>query len=240
MRRIHLFAALALVCGLGVGWTALAQNPQGEKKRANEQEPPKDLKAGEKTKSLQDLALASKLIAFGREHKNAESLLLAAKIIHGTPTEKIKADKSEVSGDKMEVKAKDNSPKALIAEAKAMSSAPHIMALAAATQQVVDEAARGLVGGAYQSIRTVGPGQTWTVSGLTFRGGELAEVDIDLFGVFGRGVLTVHDGFGNLIRTDAIPGNFYNCKWVPLFTGSFTVRFTNTDTIALRCDLLTN
>jgi hypothetical protein len=241
MKRFGLFAAVIMLSGVGTLWTVQAQGDKEEKKKPNAQEPPKNLKVDDKTKALQDLALAAKLIAFGREQKSPESLLLAAKIIHNPPTAKLKAEKNEVTGKATEPAAspKENGPKPLIAEAKAMSSAPHIKALAAATEQVIAEEPRGRVGGPAQLIQTVGPGQTWTVT-ATFVGGRQAEVDIDLSGVFGRCVMTVHDQFGNLIARDAIPGNFYNCRWVPLFTGQFTIRLANIDSIPLRCDLLTN
>jgi hypothetical protein len=241
MNRMRMLASAVILCGLCTGLTVLGQ--EKEKKSPNVQEPPKGLTLNAKTKSLEDLELAAKLIAYGRQHKSAESLLLAAKIIHTTPIEKLKADKSAVTGDagagKM-AKQKDNSPKALVAEAKAISTSPHVGALAAATEKIVDEETRGLVGGPRRLVQNVGPGQVWTVSGLTYTGGQLAVVDIDLGGVAGRCVLTVHDQFGNLVRTDTVPGSFYNCKWVPAFTGTYTVRFTNIDTITFRCDLLTN
>lgn len=242
MKRIRIFAAAVVLCGLCSGLTVIGQE-KTEKKGPNTQETPKDVKTNPKTKALDDLALASKLIAFGRETKSAESLLLAAKIIHTTPTEKHAVDTTGITGDAAKAKMamqKDNSPKALIAEAKAMSTAPYVGALAMATAKIVDEESRGVVGGAYRSVRTVGPGQVWTVSGLTFAGGQLAVVDVDLYGVAGRFVLTVHDQFGNQVARDAVPGAFYNCRWVPRFTGQFTIRLTNIDTIAFNCDLLTN
>jgi hypothetical protein len=238
MKRLCLFASVVLLCGIGTHCAVLAQ---GDKKKPNVQESPKNVKLDDKTKALQDLALASRLIAYGREHKSPESLLVAAKIIHTTPTGKLQAEKNEVTGKAAEKAAasKDSSPKALIAEAKAMSSAAHISALAAAAEQVIAEDTRGRVGGPAQLIQTVGPGQEWTVT-TNFVGGRPAEVDIDLKGVVGVAVMTVHDQFGNLVAKDAVPGNFYNCRWVPAVTGPFTIRFTNVDTIAFRADLLTN
>jgi hypothetical protein len=242
MNRMRMFASVAILCALGAGLTVMGQD-KDEKKGPNAQDPPKDLAINAKTKALQDLALAAKLIAFGREHKSPESLLLAAKIIHGTPTTKLKAEKSAVSGEAVTApaaKSHENSPKALVAEAKAMPSASQLGALVAATEKIVDEESRGLVGGPQRLVQTVGPGQVWTVSGLVFAGGQLAQVDIDLYGQYGRFVMTVHDQFGNLIRTDAVPGTFYNCRWVPAFTGTYTVRLTNIDNRAFSCDLLTN
>jgi hypothetical protein len=240
MKRFGLFAAVVVLCGVGTHSTVLAQGDKGEKK-PNVQESPKNLKLDEKTKALQDLALAYRLIAFGREHKNAESLLLAAKIIHNNPTAALNANKNEVTGKAAAAPAgqKDNSPKALIAEAKAITTAPHVTALATATEQTIAEEPRGRIGGPARLIQTVGSGQVWTVT-ASFAGGRQAEVDIDLNGVPARCVMTVHDEFGNLITRDTVPGNFYNCRWVPAFTGQFTIRLSNIDTIALRCDLLTN
>jgi hypothetical protein len=241
MNRIRMIAAAVLLCGLCTGLTVMGQE-KTDKKGPNVQDPPKNLTINAKTKALQDLELAAKLITFGREHKNAESLLLAAKIIHTTPTEKLKADKNEVSGDATKAKMamqKDSSPKALIAEAKAMSSAPHIGALATATEKIVDEEPRGVIGGPVRGVQVVGPGQVWTISGLTFAGGQLAVVDVQLL-IPGRFILTVHDQYGNLVARDAVPAAFYNCRWVPAATGPVTVRLTNIDTIAFSCDLLTN
>jgi hypothetical protein len=241
MNRIRMFAAALILCGLCTGLTVVGQD-KTEKKSPNVQDTPKNLTINPKTKALQDLALAAKLITFGREHKSAESLLLAAKIIHTTPTAKLKADKSEVSGDAVKAQAakqRDSSPKALIAEAKVMSSAPHIAALVAATEKIVDEESRGVVGGPQRGVQNVGPGQVWTVSGLTFAGGQLAVVDVQLL-IAGRFILTVHDQSGNLVARDAVPGSFYNCRWVPISTGPVTVRLTNIDNITFTCDLLTN
>ena len=174
MNRIRFFAAAVILCGLCTGVTVSGRD-KAEKKGPNSQDPPKDLTINSKTKSLEDLALAAKLITFGREHKSPESLLLAAKIIHTNSTDKLKADKNEVTGDTAEAKKakqKDNSPKALIAEAKEMPSAKHIATLVAATEKIVDEEPRGVIGGPYRAIQNVGPGQVWTVSGLKFAGGQ--------------------------------------------------------------------
>lgn len=242
MTLVRMFAVAALLCGLGTGFTVLAQDNGKEKKGPNIQEAPKDAKETEQTKALQDLELASRLIQYGRKNKHAESLLIAAQVLHNTPTQELKVE-SKASGKPKEKAAPpakvDNSPKALVAEAKRLSSSPAVASLAEATLKILDEAPRGPVGGPRVDNFTIQPGQRITWDPITFVGLQRATVFIDNR-VFGNMLLEVFDQFGNRVAVDGVPGTFFSATWTPAFNGPFTIRLTNRDTIAFRCVLTTN
>jgi hypothetical protein len=229
---------LLAMCFAAFG-SALAQDKEN---KVNAQEAPKGAKDSAKTKAIQKLELASRLIQFGRANKNAEALLLAAQILHTTPTEPLKVGKETEKGDEsaMAAKQKDNSPKALIAEAKKISGAAHVEGMAAATQKIVDEETRGAAAGPQRDIFTILPGQTINWNPITFVGGQKAIVDVDLGGAVGRMALEVRDQFGNLVARDGVTGPYYNVQWYPAFTGAYRVRLINFDSISFKCSLLTN
>ncbi len=237
MSRIRLLAVAVVLCGLAAASTARAQDKNGP----NLDKSPKAAKVSDKTKALQDLELASRLINYGRANKHAESLLVAAQIIHNTPTAPIKATPT-IKGEKGNAAAPakvDNSPKALVAEANKLSNTPAVKTLAAATMQALEEQPRGRLGGPGVDTFTIYPGQTisWPT---TFIGGQNAVVDIDMRGVFGVMTLAVYDQNGNLVARDTVPGTYYNVRWQPLWTGRFTIRLTNRDSVAFRCVMRTN
>ena len=242
MNRIRMFAAAVILGGLCTGLTVMGQD-KTEKKGPNVQDPVKGAKESDKNKALQDLDLASRLIQYGRTNKHAESLLIAAQILHNTPTTKLKV-KATVVGEKKAdvaepVKA-NNSPKALVAEAKKLSTSAAVESLAKATLIILDEEPRGRLGGpGVDGPFILYPNQERTWNGMTFVGGQMAEVAI-ANGVYGRMILEVRDQFGNVVARDNVPGSFYNCRWTPAFTGPFTIRLTNLDTIAFRCGMATN
>lgn len=245
MSRTRILLTLALLSGLGVGVPSTAWAEKGTAKKAPNvaQEPPKGLKDSDKARAMRDLDLAQQLIQYGRSHKHAESLLVAAQILHNTPTAKLTAG-SKVTTEAKETRASapakaDNSPKALVAEAKKLSSSPQVASLAAATLRMLEEESRGAANGPQVDAFTIRPGQAITWNPITFLGGQLAVVHVNC-GVYGNMVLEVYDEFGNLIRRDNVPANFYRVSWVPAFTGPFRVRLVNTDSITFACTLTTN
>lgn len=240
MNRIRVLLAAVLACGIGVGLYGLGGDSAGaqDKKGPNTQEAPKGIKESAKTKAVDDMALAAQLIQYGRREKNAESLLMAAQILHKTSTQKLDA-KRKVEGEmKGEAPASaDDSPKALVAEAKKMSTSAAVKALAAATQQIIDESSRGPAGGARFDNFTIQPGQRVVWDPITFIGLEPATVHINNR-VFGNMILEVFDQFGNRVAVDSTPGTFFRVNWTPAFTGTFTIRLTNRDTIGFNCSLV--
>jgi len=241
MNRIRMLAAALLLCGLCTGLAGLAfgeKEKNTDKKAPNVQESAKGAKETDKTKGIDDLALASKLIQYGRKEKHPESLLIAAQILHKNPTEKLTVG-SKVTGEatkSIAVATYDDSPKALVAEAKKLSSSAHVASLAAATLMILDEEPRGPAGGPSTDFFTIQPGQRITWNPITFIGLQRATVHIDNR-VFGNMLLEIFDEFGNRVAFDGIPGTFFNSSWTPAFNGPFTIRLTNRDTIAFNCSL---
>lgn len=213
---------------------------QEEKKAPNVQKDPKEAKETARSKGHKDLALAYQLIQYGRANKNAESLLLAAQIIHKTPTEELKYNVEKPAETKGKVKVWDNSPKALLAEAKKLSSSAAVEALAAATAKILEEETRGTVGPPLKAAFTIYTNEVITTRPVEFFGGERAKVFVSLNGVSGRCVLDVLDQNGNVVARDSLPGNYYSVEWVPTFTSSYRIRLANLDTISFNCLLLSN
>jgi hypothetical protein len=214
-----------------------------DKKSPNVQDPPKGAKESPKTKAVQDLELAARLIQYGRSEKNAEALLVAAQILHKTPTEKLAVGSAVENSDKMAkpaaAAAVDDSPKALVAEAKKMSSSTQVAALATATAKMLEESTRGALGGPKIDAFTIRPGDTINWNPITFVGGQKAVVFIDNR-VFGSMVLEVRDENGNVVARDNLPGTYFRVEFVPAWTGPFRIRLINIDTISFNCGMATN
>jgi len=236
---------LGLLAILGLSLAAVsvvpADDAKPEKKGTNTQEAAKDAKATAETKAIQDLELADRLIRYGRQEKNAESLLLAAQILQKTATQQLKSER-KATGDVEKTKSPkmmDNSPKGLLAEAKKMSSTPQVEALAMATEKILDETTRGAARGPQVDNFTIFSLQTVTWNPISFRAGEFADVYIST-GSFSNMILEVTDENGNLVARDSAPGNYYRCSWTPRWTGSFRIRLVNNNTLAFNCRLTTN
>jgi hypothetical protein len=238
--------ALAVLAGLlavaAMSYGAPRETVPQDKKKANMQDPPKDAKDSDTIKAVKNIELAYKLVGYGRQEKSAESLLLAAQILHKNPTQELKAGFTVTGGmpaDKAMAAKNAVTPKILLAEAKKMSSSPQVEALAAATDKMLQEGTRGAVGGPKSDFFSIAPGQTITWKPVAFRANEKAVVDVE-YVVFGRLVLEVYDDNGNLVGRDNIPDHFVNVTWYPIREGTFTFRLTNNDTIAFACSMLTN
>ena len=118
---------LFAVVGLSIALFAsgVASEPQDVKQQGtNVQAPPKDAQDNAKSKALHDLELAGRLISYGRQEKNAESLLLAAQILHKTPTEMMKSGFTieGSKGDPVKTPLWTKGASELVAEAKKMGS----------------------------------------------------------------------------------------------------------------------
>jgi hypothetical protein len=250
MNRVPPSIALCVAASVGIGAAVLASSSAAPafaagagqaKKSPNMQDPPKDLKESPESKALQDLGLAQHLIEYGRAQKSAESLLLAAQILHKTPTQKL-AVGSTVENPNKTAKvsaAADESPKALVSEAKKMSSSASTAALASATEKMLEESTRGAQGGPKKDAFSIRPGEVVKWNPCTFIGGQLAEVGI-ANKVHGAMVLEVFDEFGNSVARDNVPGPYFYVRFVPRMTGPFYIRLTNIDSISFNCVLITN
>jgi hypothetical protein len=236
MTRIRLLCTFAILCGV-LSTVAVQKGMAQEKKGPAVQEPAKTDKQSPDAKYLHDLELAFKLIQYGRQNKNAESLLIAAQIIHKTPTRKLKAE-FKVTGEGKEttpVPTKiDNSPKALIAEAKKLSSSVVVENLAMVTQKMIDEETRGPAGGPMASgFFIVQPNRSFTYDPIQFVGLQRAIVHVEMLNGLADSqmVLEVFDQFGTRVAMDNIPGNYFRTEFTPAFNHRFTIRLTNRDSI---------
>jgi hypothetical protein len=238
--------SLAAVATLGFAVVSLclAAAPQqpGKKEPNMMQQPPKDARDSEKIVAIQNLELANKLIHYGRQEKHAESLLVAAQILHKNPTQPLMVGftiTGEKEGKRPAASNEGNSPKALVLEAKRMSSTPHLESLAMATEKMLQEATRGAVGGPRRDYCNIRPGESITWRPIDFRANEKAVVDIEIFN-YGVMTLEVIDQNGHIIVRDNVPGHYYNCAWYPAWTGPFVIRLTNQDRMSFNVDFLTN
>jgi hypothetical protein len=248
MMNARSMAVLSLVAlttlGFAVVSLGLANAPQqpGKKEPNMMQQPPRDVKDSEKVVAIQNLELANKLIHYGRQEKNAEALLVAAQILHKTPTQPLMVGydiKGEKEGKRPAGGFEGVNPKALVVEARKMSSTPHLESLAMATEKMLQEATRGAAGGPRRDYCTIRPGETITWRPIDFRANEKAVVDIE---IFNHGVMTLEviDQNGHVIARDNVPGHFYNCAWYPAWTGPFVIRLTNQDRMPFNIDFVTN
>jgi hypothetical protein len=237
MRHIPKLLTLTALAGLAAALTlsALAQEDEKTDKKGKNLTPHEELKGikpSASAKGVSDVSLAFSLATYGRKNKSPVALLAAARILAKTPTEeakqKPKTEKNKGAGDTEPVKTgkvRDNSPKALLAEALRMSkNDEHIANLAARVERLIEDS-RGAVGGPQVRTTTL-PGNmndTYTVS---FRGGEEARV-----AVVGSGNTTldlyIYDQNGNLVTSAVGPGDRCLCTWVPIWTGPFRVRVVN-------------
>ena len=166
-----IFVALALGSALLL---ANAVAPAADEKKGTNQAPAQDAakaKTSAEADAVQQLGLAHSLIEYGRKNKAPEALITAARILAANSTVEL-AEKPthEAAPDapKTETKdkpASDDSPKALLEEAKKLSKDnPAIVALADSL-----ELSRGAVGGPKQAVSVVLPLAS-DVYNVNFRG----------------------------------------------------------------------
>jgi len=238
-RMILGLASLVLV----TGFAAAQEKGAVAEKKPNVQDTDKKAKPSAAAKAVQDLELANQLIRYGRAEKNAEALLLAAQILHKTPSKDFKTEYAVTSkdGEKVMKKAvkEDNSPKALVAEAKKLSTAKQVEALAMATQKLLDEGERSPTLGPMSDTFTIGPMQIINWNPVQFKANERAEVYVST-GILSVMTLEVIDENGNVVVRDSVPGNYYRCTWTPRWTGNFRIRLISDDTLSFNCKMYVN
>jgi len=195
--------------------------------------------------AVQDLALAYSLIDYGRKHKSPAALITAARILGTVPTSKLKAEatteKSSEAGKpgKKSASTADNSPSALLGEAKRLSrNDPHVTALAEQAADAIAEKSRGAVGGPKIKRTSV---SSFSVDRyhISFRGGQVARIllrgdhdtDLDLY---------VYDENGHLIVSDTDRTDTCYVRWYPRWTGPFTIRVRNRGRVYNRYTVVTN
>lgn len=238
MRSIYSTLALGSALLLAVAAPLTAQ----EKKGTN-QAPPENAaqaKASAEADSVQQIHLAHSLIKYGRKNKAPEALITAARILAANGTVALEqkptheATPGAPKGQKKDKPASDNSPKALLDEAKELSSNnPAVVALANSV-----ELPRGADPEPQQVVEVVQPLDA-DVYRITFRGGEVARVTVNGDGG-SRLDLYVYDEDDKLVASQVGPGDNCLASWVPKWTGVFIIKVVNRGLAPNRYIMATN
>lgn len=175
------------------------------------------------------LQTAAELAKYGYTNNSASALIEAAKIFAETPTRPFDGTKepgAQVNeGDKVSTVSFD--PAKLLADAKELAGKDKTL-LACISQvesTLAENATRGALGGPKYAREKVNANSTdrYTIS---FWANELAEVtvvgdgdnDLDLY---------IYDENGNKIASDTDYTDTCVCRWVPSWTGAFTIKVVN-------------
>lgn len=167
------------------------------------------------------LSMAASLVRYGDAHKDAMSLITAARIMRAVGSSESTAEAvSKAEPDTKKVHTNDIP--SILARAKQYAGArADLVALA----DDVAAGSRGAVNGP-RRLNTVVRSNTTDVYKVNFRGGETAAVavsgdgdsDLDLY---------VYDQNGNQICKDDDYTDDMICRWAPKWTGPFTIRVRN-------------
>ncbi len=196
----------------------------GQVKKATPNRPP--------SKSLETLQTAASLIRYGYETRSATALVEGARMVAAVSPRR--AMPGELGGDEEETGPVEHfalnfEPEVLLADARQLAgdNATVLQLIRELEQELEMGTLRGAVDGPVYLTSTVKKGLTKDFK-ITFKVDELAEVkmtsmeciDLDLF---------IYDEFGHLVSCDVGCAEESSCSWVPVWTGTYTVRVYNAD-----------
>lgn len=187
---------------------------------------------------------AKELAKYGYEVESPTALIEAANILLSTPTQDLGVAAEVGNQTENEVAKEDKSfcPKALLETAKELAGEDELLlgliAKAEAKLAAQAEGTRGAAGGPRYDYGRV-PARDYVYYNIKFYGGELAEVavsgdgdtDLDLY---------VYDANGNLIVSDTDYSDDCYVRWVPAWTGTFTIKIVNRGGVYNNYALATN
>ena len=198
---------------------------------------------GETSESLAAVKLANQILRYGYENKSTLALLDALHIFSENPTQAFKAskegeavDESKTDGKKAKVSFDYES---VLADAKAFADGdPNLLALIDNIDAEAKGAQRGNINGPSRDYAAVN-GNSCIDYTASFVANELAEVlvsgdgdtDLDLY---------VYDSNGNPIASDTDYSDDCYVRWVPAWTGRYTIRIVNRGPVYNRFVILTN
>lgn len=198
---------------------------------------------GETSESLAAVKLANQILRYGYENKSTLALLDALQIFSENPTQALNAskegsavDESKSDGKKAKVSFDYDS---VLVDAKAFADGdPNLLALIDNIDAEAKGAHRGNINGPSRDYDTVS-GNSHMDYTASFVANELAEVlvsgdgdtDLDLY---------VYDSNGNLIASDTDYSDDCYVRWVPAWTGRYTIRIVNRGPVYNRFVILTN
>ena len=198
---------------------------------------------GETSESLAAVKLANQILRYGYENKSTLALLDALQIFSENPTPAFKAskegeavDESKTDGKKAKVSFDYES---VLADAKAFADGdPNLLALIDNIDAEAKGAQRGNINGPSRDYAAVN-GNSYIDYTASFVANELAEVlvsgdgdtDLDLY---------VYDSNGNPIASDTDYSDDCYVRWIPAWTGRYTIRIVNRGPVYNRFVILTN
>lgn len=198
---------------------------------------------GETSESLAAVKLANQILRYGYENKSTLALLDALQIFSENPTQALNAtkegtavDESKSHGKKAKVSFEYDS---VLADAKAFADGdPNLLALIDNIDAEAKGAQRGNINGPSRDYSAVN-GDSHVDYIASFVANQLAEVlvsgdgdtDLDLY---------VYDSNGNLISCDTDYSDDCYVRWVPAWTGRYTIRIVNRGPVYNRFVILTN
>lgn len=198
---------------------------------------------GETSESLAAIKLANQVLRYGYENKSTLALLDALQIFSENPTQALNAtkngeevDESQTEGKKAKVSFDYDS---VLADAKAFADGdPNLLALIDNIDAEAKGAQRGNINGPSCDYAIV-KAKSYMDYTASFVANQLAEVlvsgdgdtDIDLY---------VYDSNGNLIASDTDYSDDCYVRWVPKWTGRYTIRIVNRGPVYNRFVILTN
>lgn len=224
MKKILLIVCL---CSLSVTGFAQEEKPESDKTASPE---------------ITALETAISLAKYGYANYSPTALIEAAKILSETSTHKLEAE--GIHGTQQTITEKETKvnfdPVQLLAKAKKFAGKDKvILALAKQVENGISKSAtRGAVGGPkYAESRVYG--KDYVYYKVKFWANELAEVvvigdgdnDLDLY---------IYDQNGNLIASDTDYTDQCICRWVPSWTGVFTIKIVNRGIVYSNYAIATN
>jgi len=227
MKKIFLFLSVIVVTVSGMAQTV-------------EEKP--EIK-GETSESLAAVKLANQILRYGYENQSTLALLDALQIFSENPTQALNATKK---GDAVD-ETKNDGKKAkvsfdyesVLADAKAFADGdPNLLALIDNIDAEAKGAQRGNINGPSRDYSIVN-GNSYMDYTASFVANQLAEVlvsgdgdtDLDLY---------VYDSNGNQIASDTDYSDDCYVRWVPAWTGRYTIRIVNRGPLYNRFVILTN
>ena len=198
---------------------------------------------GETSESLAAVKLANQILRYGYENRSTLALLDALQIFSENPTQSFNAtkegaavDESKSDGKKAKVSFDYDS---VLTDAKAFADGdPNLLALIDNIDAEAKGAQRGNINGPSRDYAAVN-GNSYMDYTASFVANQLAEIlvsgdgdtDLDLY---------VYDSNGNLIASDTDYSDDCYVRWVPAWTGRYTLRVVNRGPVYNRFVILTN
>lgn len=227
MRKVFLFLSAAVIALCGTAQT-VEEKPEVQ---------------GETSESLAAVKLANQILRYGYQNQSTLALLDALQIFSENPTQQFNATKEGATVDESQTEGKSAEVSfdydSVLADAKRFADGDaNLLALIDNIDAEAKGAQRGNINGPSRDYSAVGA-NSYTDYTASFIANELAEIlvsgdgdtDLDLY---------VYDSNGNLIASDTDYSDDCYVRWVPAWTGRYTIRIVNRGRVYNRFVIATN